>query len=166
MDSLGRNFLDGDLMNNKHDFLSSEISAEIEDVFCEDSRLSEVLKFKRKEKGSAVIVTTNIYLKEKAQLPEFLLHISSVLESIIKKHLAFNGEIIKLGINGGIVNDRGEVWFEVVEGVIFEVYCFTCRSISFVRVLHEKQLYGEKKEWISVDVDEYLDSQWFEENIA
>jgi hypothetical protein len=157
------NFLDGGLMNHKHDFLSSEISAEVENVFGGDLRLSEGLKFKRKEKWNMVIVTTNIYLKEKSQLHEFLSHISSVLESIIKKHLELNGEIIKLGISGGTVDDRGEIWFEVVEGVIFEVYCFTCKSISFVRVLHEKQLYGEKKEWISIDVDEYLDSQWFEE---
>jgi hypothetical protein len=150
-------------MDQEHGFLSSEISAGVEDVLSGDLRLSEILKFKRKEKGNAVIVTTNIYLKEKSELYEFVSHISSIVESIIKKHLALNGEIIKLSIERGTVSDRGEVWFEIVEGVVFEVYCFTCRSISFVRVLHEKQLYGEKNEWISLDIDEYLDSQWFEE---
>lgn len=150
-------------MDQKHGFLSSEIIAEIENVLSGDLRLSESLKFKRKEKGNAVIVTTNIYLKEKSGLYEFVSHISSVVESTIKKHLALNGETIKLSIERGTVSDRGEIWFEIVEGVVFEVYCFTCRSIIFVRVLHEKQIYGEKNEWISLDIDEYLDSQWFEE---
>jgi hypothetical protein len=150
-------------MGQKHGFLGNEIIAGIEGALKGDLRLSEGLRFKRKEKGNAVIVTTNIYLKNSSEFCEFVSHISSVVESIIKKHLALNGEIIKLSIESGTVSDGGEVWFEVVEGVMFEVYCFTCRSISFVRVLHEKQLYGEKNEWISLDVDEYLDSQWFEE---
>ncbi|MFB0560856.1 MAG: hypothetical protein ACETWM_06565 [Candidatus Lokiarchaeia archaeon] len=150
-------------MNQKHGSLSSEIIAGIEDILSGDSRLSELVKFKRKERGNANIVTTNIYLKEKSLLGEFVSYISDGVESIIEKHLALNGEIIKLKIERGTVSDRGEVWFEIVNGVVFEVYCFTCKAISFVRVLHEKQLYGEKNEWISLDMDEYLDSQWFEE---
>jgi hypothetical protein len=150
-------------VNQKHDFLSSEISAGIEDILSGDLRLSRGVKFGRKEKGNAIIVTTNIYLKEKSLLGEFFSYISNSVGLIIEKHLALNGEIIKMNIERGTVSDRGEVWFEIIEGVVFEVYCFTCRAISFVRVLHEKQLYGEKNEWISLDIDEYLDSQWFEE---
>ena len=150
-------------MNQKHGSLSNEIAAEIEDILIGDMRLSERVKFKRKEKGNAIIVTTNLYLKEKSMLYEFVSYIANIVESIIEKHLALNGEIIKSNIESGTVSDRGEIWFEIVNGVVFEVYCFTCKAISFVRVLHEKQLYGEKNEWISLDMDEYLDSQWFEE---
>ncbi|MGQ9720024.1 MAG: hypothetical protein ACUVXA_01740 [Candidatus Jordarchaeum sp.] len=147
----------------KHGFLSSEISAGIEDVLGGDPRLSEGVKFRRKEKGNSVIVTSNIYLNEKTLLSELVSYISGIVQKIIEKHLALDGEIIKLNIDKGTVSDRGEIWFEVVSGVIFEVYCFTCRSISFVRILHERQLYGEKNEWISLDMDECLDSQWFED---
>lgn len=150
-------------MGHKHGSLSSEISAAIENILSGDLRLSRPVKFKRKEKGNVNIATTNIYLKEKSLLGDFVSYISNSVESIIEKHLALNGEIIKLNIESGTVSDRGEVWFEIVDGVVFEVYCFTCKAISFVRVLHEKQLYGEKNEWISLDMDEYLDSQWFEE---
>ncbi|MEM3593318.1 MAG: hypothetical protein QXS27_01175, partial [Candidatus Jordarchaeaceae archaeon] len=133
-------------MGQKHGLLSGEISTEVEDVFCGDLRLSGSLKFRWKEKGNSVIVTSNIYLKEKTQLYKFLSDITSVVEAAIKRHLALDGEIIKLNIKGGTVSDRGEVWFDIVEGVIFEVYCFVCKSISFVRILHERQLYGEENE--------------------
>lgn len=150
-------------MVGKHGLLSGEISSEVENVLRGDSRLLVEAKFKCKEKEDAIIWTTNIYLRDKSQLSEFVSYIADVVESILDKHLASDGEIIRLSVGGGTVSDRGEIWFEIVDGVVFEVYCFTCRSISFVRVLHEKQLYGEKNEWVSLDIDEYLDSRWFEE---
>lgn len=87
-------------MGQEHGFLSREIRAGIEDFLKGDLRLSESMKFKQKKNENAVIVTTNIYLKEKSELQEFFLHISAAVESIIKKHLAFNGEIIKLSAEG------------------------------------------------------------------
>ncbi|MBS7250395.1 MAG: hypothetical protein KIH08_07370 [Candidatus Freyarchaeota archaeon] len=147
----------------KHGSLSGEISSEVRNILRGDSRLLEEAKFKRKEKENAIIWTTNIYLKDKSQLSEFVSYIADVVESILERHLASDGEIIRLSVGSGTVSDRGEIWFGIVGGVVFEVYCFTCRSISFVRILHEKQLYGEKNEWVSLDIDEYLDSQWFEE---
>ncbi len=153
-------------MNQKHGFLSGEISVQVESVLREDVRLAERVKFKRKERGNTIILTTNIYLRDKSLLSEFVSYIANIVELVIEKHLALNGEIIKTNIESGTVSDRGEVWFEIVDGAMFEVYCFACSSISFVRVLHERQLYGEKNEWISLDVDEYRDSPWFEEEEA
>jgi len=150
-------------VSHKHGFLSSEISSGVEEILGEDSRVAKRFRFTRKERGNAVIVTTNIYLRKKSQFPEFVSHLASIVKSIIENHIGLNGEIIRLDVEGGVISDRGETWFEVIGGVVFEVYCFTCRSISFVRILHEKQLYGEKNEWISLDVDEYRDLQWFEE---
>ena len=149
-------------MSHKHGFLSGEISSGVEEILGEDSRVAKRFRFTRKERGNAVIVTTNIYLRKKSQFPEFVSYLTGIVKSIIENHIGLNGEIIRLDVRGGVISDRGEIWFEVIGGVVFEVYCFTCRSISFVRILHEKQLYGEKNEWISLDVDEYRDSQWFE----
>ncbi len=150
-------------MSHKHGFLSGEISSGVEEILGEDSRVAKRFRFTRKERENAVIVTTNIYLRKKSQFPEFVSYLTGIVKSIIENHIGLNGEIIRLDVRGGVISDRGEIWFEVIGGVVFEVYCFTCRSISFVRILHEKQLYGEKNEWISLDVDEYRDSQWFEE---
>jgi len=150
-------------VSHKHGFLSGEISSGVEEILGEDSRVAKRFRFTRKERENAVIVTTNIYLRKKSQFPEFVSYLTGIVKSIIENHIGLNGEIIRLDVRGGVISDRGEIWFEVIGGVVFEVYCFTCRSISFVRILHEKQLYGEKNEWISLDVDEYRDSQWFEE---
>ncbi|MHA1606724.1 MAG: hypothetical protein ACTSWP_04160 [Candidatus Freyarchaeota archaeon] len=81
---------------------------------------------------------------------------------IVERHVGDNGEIIECKVDEGCIIDGGKPWFNIIRGYILETYCFTCKSVTFIRVLHEKDP-RRNVEWVSVDVDENLKTPWFKE---
>ncbi len=92
--------------------------------------------------------------------------VTQLIEKTIKTHIGSHGELIKSAIRTGEIWDSSKNYFEIKAGSHFEVYCFTCRSLTFVRIQHEKMLYAPEKEWLSIDVDENQDTLWFAEPLG
>jgi hypothetical protein len=117
----------------------------------------------RKSRKKYNIHSGNYFFKESKNIPLTLNEISQVIENTIKVHIGSNGELIKGVIRAGDIWDSGKSYFEIKGGSYFEVYCFSCKSLTLVRVTHEKTLYPPEKEWLSIDMDEDQDTIWLEE---
>lgn len=74
-----------------------------------------------------------------------------------------NGEYQKMEISGGENIDSGIRQTEILRGICYEIYCFDCLSMYYLRVLWERGIFYQR-EWISVDMDEILNSPWFLED--
>jgi hypothetical protein len=116
-----------------------------------------------KSRERYTIYEGNFFFKEPKSIPTTLTEISALIENTIKEHISSNGELIKSSIREGEIWDCGKRYFEVRGGFHFEVYCFTCKSYTFVRVSHERTLYPPEKEWLSIDIDEDLETIWLEQ---
>ncbi len=87
-------------------------------------------------------------------------HIKKLVLSEINEHLGGKGEIIEARVEKGEIRDMGVREFRILQGYFFEVYCFKCFRSSFIRLFLESD---ERKTWISLDIDEWNPSPWFEE---
>jgi len=116
-----------------------------------------------KSKDKYGICSGNFFLKESSDIRPVLNEVVKVIESTIRSH-AGPKEVIKSVIRGGEIWDADKKYFGVKAGAHFESYCFACKTLTFVRVTWEKQLFAPKKEWLSIDVDEVQDPLWLEDS--
>ncbi|MDY6864375.1 MAG: hypothetical protein SVY15_00180 [Halobacteriota archaeon] len=126
-----------------------------------DSRLKEEFTQKIEKSSKYTIGTTNLYPGEGEEVGLFN-DLVSRLEDYLKDRLNESGEVQILEISSGENIDIGIKQAEVLCGRLFEIYCYKCFSITFLRVWLEEGIFI-KKRWISVDVDELTGTPWFNE---
>ncbi|MBC7110061.1 MAG: hypothetical protein H5T46_03500 [Archaeoglobi archaeon] len=112
------------------------------------------LKFLRREGSSARVFSLNTERADENLYSRIIEIIEDELRSLR------NGEYQRMEISGGENVDSGIKQAEILRGVCYEIYCFNCLSMCYLRVLWERGLFY-KREWISVDSDEILNSPWF-----
>ena len=142
--------------------LTAYIFDHIEKEFKDDTRLDEAFKIKIEEVSKYITGTTNIYPK-KDNIDNFFVDISNFIEEKLKEHLKKDGEIQITKISSGQNIDLGIKQANIIDGRYFEMYCYKCFSIVFLRIWLEEGIYVKKK-WISIDVDELLETPWFKED--
>jgi hypothetical protein len=118
---------------------------------------------KRSSRDRYSICSGNFFPRNSNDLSPVVNEVSELVEKAIKSHIGSSGELISSLIRKGEIWDSGKNYFEIMGGSHFEVYCFTCKSLTFVRVQHEKMLYPPQREWLSIDVDENHDTLWLAE---
>lgn len=137
--------------------LTENVFKTVKERFKDDKRLKEKFNVMIKKDKKYVIGSTNIDVKN--DIEDFFNDVCLAVENTVKN---VNGEYQSVEIKYGENVDLGIKQAEILDGRFFEVYCYDCLSIAFVRVWMEKGLYIKKK-WISVDVDENLKTLWFKE---
>ncbi|HDM23660.1 hypothetical protein DRO02_02210 [archaeon] len=95
--------------------------------------------------------------------------LKKVLEEIVDKcnetvEQASDGnyEIIKREVTGGAIINNGKMEAKILRGYILECYIFKLRRLIFLRIEVDRTLWKPVKTWISVDIDEIIDSPWFD----
>ena len=137
--------------------LTENIFKNIKIKFENDERLKEKFNIMIKKDKNCIVGSANIDVK--VDIKGFFNDVCLTVENVVKN---VNGEYQSVEIKHGKNVDLGLKQAEILEGRFFEVYCYKCLSIGFIRVWLEKRLYI-KKSWISVDVDEILETLWFKE---
>jgi hypothetical protein len=122
---------------------------------------SPSLMCKSKEKYS--ICSGNFFFKESSDIKPVLNEVVQAIENTIRSHMGPK-EVIKSVIRSGEILDADKRYFKVKAGAHFESYCFACKTMTFVRVTWEKQLFAPEKEWLSIDIDEIQDPLWLEDS--
>ena len=120
-------------------------------------------ELKRNSRDKYSVCSGNFFPRNPDDLPLALKEVTELVEKTTKEHIGSNGELIRSTIRDGEIWDSGKTYFEIRGGSHFEVYCFNCRSLTLVRVQHEKMLYTPQKEWLSIDIDEDSDTLWLTE---
>jgi hypothetical protein len=118
---------------------------------------------KRSSRDKYSVCSGNFFPRNLSDLPTTIDEVSELVEKTIKGHIGSTGELIRSVIRKGEIWDSGKTFFEIKGGMHFEVYCFACKSLTFVRVQHEKMLYPPQREWLSIDIDENQDTIWLAE---
>jgi hypothetical protein len=143
--------------------LLDELYNSILEYLANTDRLLGPPVLKRNSRDKYSVFSGNFFPRNLSDLPPVVNEVSEVIEKTIKGHIGASGELIRSTIRKGEIWDSGKTYFEIKGGSHFEVYCFTCKSLTFVRVQHEKMLYPPQKEWLSIDVDENQDTLWLTE---
>jgi hypothetical protein len=128
--------------------------------WAEEKALKERGKMREGKGEKYTIGWINLYPEKDVE--ELFKDLAERVEKGIKDYIQEKGEIQTFSGGKGENIDLGIRQALLLNGKFFEVYCFDCFSISFIRVWIEESLVQEKKKWISVDVDEILNSIWFE----
>jgi len=137
--------------------LTENIFKNIKIKFENDERLKEKFNIMIKKDKNCIVGSANIDVK--VDIKGFFNDVCLTVENVVKN---VNGEYQSVEIKEGENVDLGIKQAEILDGRFFEVYCYKCLSIGFIRIWLEKGLYIKKK-WISVDVDENLKTLWFKE---
>ncbi|MEM1657960.1 MAG: hypothetical protein QXK94_02900 [Candidatus Jordarchaeales archaeon] len=148
-------------VGERHASMSEGIRLALSGKFGVEGEYYEAARFTVASKGGYTTLSTNIFPKNNNYAGRIYLEAREIVRNTIVEHVGRNGEVIECEVLRGRIIDGGEVWFHVLEGTVVEAYCFACESISFVRVLHEQDP-RSGREWVSVDVDENLETPWFE----
>jgi hypothetical protein len=143
--------------------LLDELYKSIIEYVANSRRLSGPPVMKRNSRAEYSICSGNFFARGSEDLSQAVNEVTRLVEETIKIHIGSHGELIKNTIRTGEIWDSGKTYFEIKGGSHFEVYCFTCKSLTFVRVQHERMLYAPEKEWLSIDVDENQDTLWLAE---
>ena len=143
--------------------LLDELYRSIFEYVANTDRLLAPPGLKRSSKDKYSVCSGNFFPRNPDALPVATIEVAELVEKTIKEHIGSKGELIKSMIKEGEIWDSGKTYFEIKGGSHFEVYCFTCKSLTFVRVQHEKMLYDPRKEWLSIDIDEDNDTLWLAE---
>lgn len=130
----------------------------IKDKFQADERLKQKFNVMTKEDNSCSIASVNLEPREQF-LDAIFQDIAVVAEGIIKN---LKCEVQKFILEKGENIDLGLKQAEILKGLIYEIYCYDCSSLIFLRVVVEKALFIDKK-WLSVDCDEIKNTLWFRE---
>ena len=109
------------------------------------------------------IATTNIYPEKGTEEEEFL-KLSSALESTLEGWYKGHGEMLTCSMEKGRISDLGDLQADIMNGRYFELYCYDCSEVAFIRLWLESGTYY-KKTWISLDIDVVEDSLWFSEEL-
>lgn len=144
--------------------LLDELYKSILEYLTYGNRLLDPPVLKRNSRENYSVCSGNFFPQDLKDLSPATDEVTELIEKTIKEHIGSNGELIKSTIRKGEIWDSGKPYFEIKGGSHFEVYCFACKSLTFVRVQHEKMLYSPQKEWLSIDIDEDLDTLWLTES--
>lgn len=131
--------------------------------FRKDPRLAKRFEPGMRRKETVAVGWANLHPKE-GLAEELYRDVASAVEATVRRSVLDCGEVQTLEGRGENV-DLGLRQALLDPARYFEVYCFNCYSVTFVRVHVEEGLTKEKRgqRWISVDVDEVGKSLWFEE---
>ncbi len=131
--------------------------------FRKDPRLAKPFEPGIKRRESVAVAWANLYPK-KGLAEELYKDVAKAVEQGVRKLVLDCGEVQTLEGHGENV-DLGLKQTLLLQGRYFEVYCFNCYSVTFVRVHLEEGLTKDKRgqQWVSVDVDEVAKSPWFED---
>jgi len=143
--------------------LLDELYSSIIEYVTNTDRLLGPPVLKKTSRNKYSVCSGNFFPRELGDLPRAVDEVTELVEKRIKAHLGSSGELIRVLIGNGDIWDSGKTYFEIKSGAHFEVYCFTCRTFTFVRVQHEKMLYPPEREWLSIDIDEDQDTLWLAE---
>jgi hypothetical protein len=143
--------------------LSNELFDLILEHLSKDDRLASPPTSSSKSGENHSIHSGNYFFKEPTDIQPALNEISEKIEKGVKTHIGSHGEFIKGTISTGYIWDSGKSYFEIKGGFYFEVYCFACKSLTFIRLTHERTLYAPEKEWLSIDMDEEQNTVWLDE---
>jgi hypothetical protein len=143
--------------------LSNELHDSILECLSRDDKLLSPPTMQQKSRENHTIHSGNYFFKRPTDIQPALNEISERIENTIKSHIGSNGELIEGVISTGNIWDGEKTYFEIKGGYYFEVYCFTCKSLTFIRVTHERTLYPPERQWISIDMDEDQNTIWLEE---
>jgi len=119
---------------------------------------------RHKSRDKYGICSGNFFFKESSDIQPVIDEVIKVIGNTIRSHIGSKGEIIKSMIRWGEIWDADKRYFEIKAGAHFESYCIACKTLTFVRVTWEKQLFAPEKEWLSIDIDEVQDTIWLEES--
>jgi hypothetical protein len=144
--------------------LLDELYKSILEYLTNNKRLLDPPVMKHNSRKNYSVCSGNFFPQDLKDLSPTTDELTELIEKTIKEHIGSNGEFIKSTIRKGEIWDSGKPYFEIKGGSHFEVYCFTCKSLTFVRVQHEKMLYSPQKEWLSIDIDEDQDTLWLTES--
>lgn len=150
------------LKDEVHVSLSERMLSALKEKFGKEKDLYEPAKFNYASRRGYMTFSTNLFPKNRGDARRIYLEARGIVKAVIEDHVGENGEIIEYEVSKGRIFDGGKAWFYVLEGFIVEAYCFTCKSVSFTRVLHELDP-RRGSEWVSVDVDENTDTPWLDE---
>jgi hypothetical protein len=145
--------------------LLEEIRSSILANFAKDKKLLTPPNMTYKSEGKYRISSGNFFFKKPSDIQPTIQAVTDMIEHTIKSHIGSKGEIIKNLIRRGEIWDANKRYFKVKGGAYFESYCFSCNTVTFVRVTWERQLFAPEKEWLSIDIDEIEDPLWLEDSV-
>ncbi|MHA1917410.1 MAG: hypothetical protein ACTSUV_03740 [Candidatus Ranarchaeia archaeon] len=146
---------------SEEQFWFTRVFKKLMKIWKSDDRLIHPISLKERKEDRNYIGMVNIYFDKPGIIEGFIVETQQFL---VKELVTLNdnkNEIILRNVSSGYVIDQGRRDFSVLGGFVIEAYGFESESMLFIRVSHEKEEFGEKKEWISLDVDENLPSLWF-----
>lgn len=141
--------------------LASKFFKTVEAKFKGDERLEKPLEAKIYNKDNYTIGSANIYFKLESEA--FFQELVSYAEDFLTDFAEAGGEIQIADIQAGKNIDLGAEQTRILAGKIFEVYCYKCFSIAFIRILLEEGIYY-RQSWVSIDIDEIANTPWFSED--
>ncbi|MHA2407945.1 MAG: hypothetical protein ACXACA_06210 [Candidatus Ranarchaeia archaeon] len=153
-------------MSSKKDnnfFWASRLLKDLITTWNKDKRLLHPIKARERHDKRNYIGMVNIYFVDEEIIPSFIKELRGVLLKILSTLDSQKNEIILRDVKGGLILDQNREDFELLGGFVIEAYGFTSESILLIRITHEKEKFGDKKQWVSFDVDEQKPSLWFEE---
>ncbi len=126
---------------------------------CEhDKRIKEKFNVMLRKNKNYTIASANIEVKQ-----EYIENVFDDLCTLAENKLKnIKGEIQAFEIKKGENVDLGVRQAEIIKGKFFEVYCYECMSVIFLRIWLENLLFINKK-WLSIDCDEIQNTLWFKE---
>ncbi len=86
---------------------------------------------------------------------EAIHRMNAALASIVER-----GEKISCDLGSGEVVDSGVKGFDILKGVLLEVYDYRKTSAAFIRLYH---LRDKRREWLALYVDENPHTPWWSE---
>lgn len=128
------------------------------------NKLLEPPKLLRRTKNKYSVCSGNFFFEDAREIQSAVSVVTGIIDNTIRNHACSKGETIINNISKGEILDGGQKYFEIRGGSTFEVYCFSCRTLTFIRVTDEKQLFDSQKEWLSIDIDEIQDPLWLEDS--
>jgi hypothetical protein len=157
---------EGVLLSSKKDlkfFWASGLLTDFLSTWNKDERLLHPIKARERCDKQNYIGMVNIYFIDNQIIPTFVEEVRGVLLKVLDSLDNQKNEIILRDVKGGLILDQQREDFELLGGFVIEAYGFTSESLLLIRVTHEKEKFGDKKQWVSFDVDEQKPSLWFQE---
>lgn len=130
----------------------------IEIKFKNDKRLKQRFNVLMKKDNNYRIGSVNLEPSEEF-LDVIFQEIALIAEETIKNSKC---EVQRFVLEEGENVDLGVKQADILKGLIYEIYCYDCSSVIFLRILAERALFIDKK-WLSLDCDEIKNTLWFRE---
>ena len=121
----------------------------------------KTLPVKKRKRGNNLIITWNIFPKtsEKIKVTFDVLH--REMNQLLEEYQ--EGELLQYEIKKGRIIDSGTEAFLISRGYSWDLYIYQPETFIYIRLLQEKDIKINQKEWISIDIDIIEHSAWFAE---